>query len=170
MIVWERLDWTQYLSSRPHRVGIRIRFDREVDPIVKNSISTFIKWTKEVYTFPLRVIVYVKSTERIKAKDGEMVCGTFFRPDDYGVEPYIRVATGDYGLLAKSVGMDNALARILETLAHEMTHYYQYVNKVNLSYRGEEIQASKTASIVLDLFSQTRDHPWTGRAWTGPEK
>ena len=98
-------------------------------------------------------------TEKIKAKDGDMGFGTFFRPYGYPVEPYIRLATGDYSALEEARGRDNALAVILSSLAHEITHYYQYINKADLSLRGEEIQASRTASIILDLYAQTRDHP-----------
>ena len=159
MIIWECKDWQTFLSSAEHRTGLRFRFEKNVDASVRKAILDFSHWMKQNYAFPLRVVVYVKHKERIKACDGESVCGTFFRPYTYGVEPYIRIATGDYSVLKKQIGRDNALASILVSLAHELTHYYQYINKTEQTLRGEEIQAGRTASIILDRYALTRDHP-----------
>ena len=159
MIIWDCSDYSRFLRNKQFRKGIRLRFESGVDPIVRQAILDFITWAKQSFAFPLRLVIYVKATDRIKAKDGDLVCGTLFRPDDYPVEPYIRLATGDYSALEKENGRDNALASILWSLAHEITHYYQYINRTDLSLRGEEIQASRTASMIIDQYAQTRDHP-----------
>ena len=158
-MIWNCSDYNRFLQDKQLRRGIRLRFDPGVDPAVRQAILDFTSWVRQSYDFPLRLVVYVKAAERIKAKDGDMVFGTFFRPYDYPVEPYVRLATGDYSALEEARGRDNALAVILSSLAHEITHYYQYINKADLSLRGEEIQASRTASIILNLYAQTRDHP-----------
>ncbi len=117
--------WMDYYNNHNHRSGIRVRYEKNVDPEVKRAIGECIKWLRKTYDFPKRVNLYVKSSARIKSKNGENVCGTFFRPADRDREPYIRVATGDYPELLLDRGKDNALAAILQTIMHEISHYFQ---------------------------------------------
>jgi len=111
------------------------------------------------YYFPVRIIVYVKEAERIRAKDGDHVVGTFFEPYSYYDEPYIRIATGDYEELLSKNGKDNALASILISLAHELTHYYQWINNLQLTSMGRERQASRYARYIIDEYATIREHP-----------
>lgn len=53
--------------------------------------------------------------------------GHFLAPSDPEQEPYIRLAVGDYLQLLAAWGQDSALASILRSLAHELTHYFQWV-------------------------------------------
>lgn len=103
--------------------------------------------------------MYIKSSARVKSMYGDMVCGTFFRPADRNVEPYIRIATGDYPILAEKRGHDNALASYIWTIAHELTHYFQWLNDLPLTLIGEERQATNYANRILDEYANTRDHP-----------
>jgi hypothetical protein len=66
------------------------------------------------------------------------VSATFFAPFDKCVEPYIRVATGDYLELLEKNGQDNALAAFLGSIAHEMGHYYQWIDDLELDEEGAE--------------------------------
>lgn len=159
MSIWECDKWEEYLNNVPHRSGIRLRFEKGVDPEVRRAIIEFIDWLKSIYAFPLRVPIYVKKASRIKSLDGELVYGTFFRPNDYGVEPYIRLSSCDYRQSASGSEKDNELATILCCLAHEFTHYFQYINKAKLTLKGEEIQAGRCASMIIDCYSKKRDHP-----------
>ncbi len=149
--------WQNKKSSNKN--GIFIRFEREVDPEVRGALMRFVKWLRANYEFPIKLNVYVKSKPRITARDGERVCGIFFRPDNYGDIPYIKLATGDYAELASESGRDDALASIIWTFAHELTHYYQYASKAKLTLRGEEIQASHYAIKILRLYAETTKHP-----------
>ena len=141
------------------RSGLRMRYDVEVNEDVRRSVSEFVFWLRKEYTFPKRVCVYVKADRRIKSMKGDMVCGTFFRPADRDREPYIRIATGDYVELLAKWDRDNALAAILSTLAHELTHYFQWLNDLDLTLIGEERQATCYARQILSDYAQTRDHP-----------
>lgn len=158
--VWTSIDWVKNLQNNDNRrSGIRFRYDKTVHPEVKRAFMQFANWLRTQYSFPLRVVVYVKGAEMIRARDGENVVGTFFEPFSYADEPYIRVATGDYIELAEQSGKDNALASILWSLAHELTHYYQWINNVKLTDVGKERQASKLANQIIDEYSLTREHP-----------
>lgn len=46
------------------------------------------------------------------------------------------------------------------SISHEITHYYQWINDVNLTNLGAERQAISYAEFVLDEYVQT--HGLTG--------
>jgi hypothetical protein len=60
-------------------------------------------------------------------------------------------------------GRKHGLYQILWCFAHELTHYFQWLNSINLSLIGEERQASRIASFVLEQYADTKDDLW----WSG---
>lgn len=94
-----------------------------------------------------------------KYYDGEDVRTGIRLKFDKMVEPYIRVATGDYEKMLIQNGKDDALAAILGSIAHELTHYFQWINNLELTPIGEERQATQYARFILDEYSETREHP-----------
>ena len=42
---------------------------------------------------------------------------------------------------------------------HELTHYFQWINALELTPIGMERQATKYARYVLDDYAETREHP-----------
>lgn len=152
-------NWVNIYRGQKIRNGLRMRYEPDVDPEVREAIKQFISWLRTEYYFPMRVIVYVKASESIRAKDGEEVCGTFFGPFDPLLEPYIRVATGDYQKNLLKYGRDNALAGILCTIAHELTHYFQWVNQIKLTDRGIEWQATFYSRIIVQEYATIAGHP-----------
>ena len=159
MNIWTNDRWKKYYGEHPSPSGLRVRCEKSIDPEVTRAIKECVKWLRSKYIFPKRVRVYVKASRRVMAKNGEMVCGTFFRPADRDKEPYIRVATGDYMELLEQRGKDNALAAVLYTLIHELTHYFQWLNDLNLTLIGEERQATNYSRTIMFDYSETRDHP-----------
>ena len=151
--------WMYYYSNNNHRSGLRVRYEKNIDSEVKRAIGECIKWLRTTYDFPKRLNLYVKESVRIKAKNGENVCGTFFRPANRDVEPYIKVATGDYHELLLDRGKDNALATILQTIMHEISHYFQWLNDLDLTLIGEERQATNYSRKLMFEYAETRDHP-----------
>lgn len=160
MHIWTIEKWTENLEADETRSdGLRLRFDKKVDTEVREAFLRFVKWLRKEYYFPLRIVVYVKESARIKAKDGELVVGTFFEPYEYSMQPHVRVATGDYLELKNSIGRDDALASILMTLAHELTHYFQWINNLDLTPLGRERQATRYSHFILDEYAETCEHP-----------
>ena len=72
------------------------------------------------------------------------------------LEPYIRIATGDYLVLCEKWGEDNARIEILKSIAHELSHYFQWVNQLQLTEIGEERQAKKYDRLIIDQYLETR--------------
>jgi hypothetical protein len=71
------------------------------------------------------------------------------------VEPYIRVATGDYNASKRKYGRDNALAAILCSVAHEIVHYEQWIQGRETS----EQEAVRRAQRILRSYSKAVLHP-----------
>lgn len=157
--IWKSKRWQHYYDTDVTRSGLRVYFEKDVHGDVKRACKDMIKWLRSQYVFPKRVRLYVKASKRIKSMYGDMVCGTFFRPIDREVEPYIRIATGDYLDLVSECGEADALAAIIWTILHELTHYYQWLNDIELTPIGEERQATQYANRMLYEYAQTRDTP-----------
>lgn len=100
----------------------------------------------------MRVMVYVKNQEQICAHDGERVYETFFAPYDHSLEPYVRIAVGDYISLVEKRGEMNAAYALLECLAHELTHYYQWLAEWEMNNVLEEKQARYCARQVVRRY------------------
>jgi len=122
-------------QTSPQRTGLRIRGHRG-HPVVRRSLICFARWLRLEYEFPIRVPVYLFPEDHIVTLHGERGSASFFAPFDRSVEPYIRIATGDYLALRKECGRDNALAAFLHSLAHEITHYQQWISTGRTSERG----------------------------------
>lgn len=161
MHIWTLRAWEKYydLSDAKHRTGLRTRFEKGVDPEVRAACLRFCAWLRTEYFFPIRIPIYFKQAARIKAMDGELVSATFFEPVNRQDEPYARIATGDYQQLKEKIGRDNALASILLSVAHELTHYFQWINDIRLTAIGEERQASRYARFILDEYADVVEHP-----------
>lgn len=141
------------------RHGLRIRSDRGVDADVKAAFHRLAIWLRSEYAFPVRVPVYLKKSERIRAMDGDMTVGLFFEPFDKEREPYIRIATGDYYDLLVTDGRDDATATLLAAMIHELSHYYQWLLGLELSDAAAERQARYYEKAILSRYAETREHP-----------
>ncbi len=156
---WQCDKWESIYSNSNCRVGLRLKFDKDIDSEIKRASKEYCNWLRKMYYFPIRVPIYIKSKERIKSMSGELVTGTFFGPFDKFVEPYIRIAAGDYQELLRKRGKDNALAAILFSITHELTHYFQWLNDFEQTYRSEEWQATYYSGYLVNVYAEKKEHP-----------
>lgn len=54
--------------------------------------------------------------------------------------------------LYRDCGKYEALGCILETIAHELSHYFQWVNQLPLTQIGEERQATRYAKLIMNEY------------------
>lgn len=161
MHIWTIEKWRRFVPEADvhARSCICVRADRGVDGDLNAACRNFIRWIKSEYRFPLPICVYLKNQRALKTMDGDTAVGTFFEPTSCSTRARIRIAAGDYDELRAASGRDNAIATILTVVAHEMTHYFQWINQLTLTERGRERQANQYARFILDEYAQTREHP-----------
>jgi hypothetical protein len=134
------------------RTGLRLRCERGVSPEVRMVCIKFCKWLRTQIDFPIRVVIYLKKDYQIRnITTKEMVSATFLAPYDKDVEPYIRIATGDYYDLIKERGKKDALYAMLDCIAHEIIHYQQWLEDKKLNEEDAEEQGYK----LVDRYSET---------------
>ncbi|MBO4872930.1 MAG: hypothetical protein J5496_05910 [Lachnospiraceae bacterium] len=152
--IWNSREWMEnrYICSSDRRTGLRLRCEKKINPEVKDSFVKLVKWIRDRFFFPIRIPVYVKCSERIRARDGDLCVGIFFRPDNFITEPYISIATGDFEKLVSERGISQAKIAILLPLLHELTHYFQWINSVALTPVGEERQATRYAQSLMEEY------------------
>ncbi|RJG22784.1 hypothetical protein [Paenibacillus thiaminolyticus] len=138
------------------RTGLRIRSDKNVDVVLKKAFVHFAKWLRCHYNFPKRVPVYVKESYYIITHcSKEQVSATFFAPYDKQDEPYIRIATGDFYDLEQEHGRRDAILMTLKSLAHELQHYYQWLDDEEfLEDEAEEGARELIIEYIEDNFEE----------------
>ena len=142
------------MGVKKKRTGLRIcgaRGHREV----RAALIRYASWLRRNYEFPIRVPVYLSPRERITTMHGLQVTASFFAPWNRKVEPYIKVATGDYSSLKKEDGRENTLAEFIASMSHELVHYWQWLETGDVWERGVE----RKADAMLRRYELTVDHP-----------
>lgn len=135
------------------RSGLRVRCEQGVNPKVRQSCLDFAKWLRLYLEFPIRVVVYLKRAYQIKTQDGkEMVSATFLGPYSKDEEPYIKVATGDFQELVSERGEDNAILAILNSIAHEIIHYRQWLENPDFDEEKAETEAEHESTKLVDEY------------------
>lgn len=134
--------------------GLRIR-GHNAPKEVRDALLRFARWLRLCFDFPVRCPVYLSSRADLTTMHGETVSAAFFAPWEPDVEPYIRIATGDYSELCKAHSRDDALAAYLHSLAHELVHYWQWIETGLITERGVLVRASN----IVDRYALTTDHP-----------
>lgn len=124
-------------------------------PEVRRALIRYARWLRKTYEFPIRLPVYLFPSETIITQDGDHVSASFVAPFSRDVEPLIRIATGDYSLLKRTRGRDNALAAFLWSLSHEIVHYFQWLETGECFERGVAVKART----MLRRYATEVDHP-----------
>ncbi|KZZ85771.1 hypothetical protein [Bacillus sp. SJS] len=131
------------------REGLRVRVEKGVNEDVRTACLDFCKWLRKEMEFPVRVVIYIKKSYYVKnITTKQLASATFFAPYQLNVEPYIRIATGDYEDLVKVRGQIDALYAYMESIAHELAHYKQWLESRELN----EKEASKYSEELVDLY------------------
>jgi len=122
---------------------------------VREALKRFAKWLRQEYEFPIRVPVYLNQHHQFVTIEGKDATASFFAPYDSNVEPYIRIATGDYDELVAKWGKNDALASYMCSLAHEIVHYQQWISDGVTKEKG----VVKEAEAIMRRYAQAIDEP-----------
>lgn len=156
---WKCTEWQDFYKERSAlKTGLRLHFDKNVNRTVRSLFIDLAAWLRCSCSFPIRVNVYIKSSEAIKAADGDKVSATFFGPFDRLSEPYIRIATGDIEDLTHKAGIFSALCSEAASMIHELTHYYQWLNALELTEKQKERQALYYCEKIMYQYLDSRGY------------
>jgi hypothetical protein len=143
MIFWiEKQFKNEYLDSAD-KIGVRCRFSINFDEQVKNEIKKFISYVRKNYYFPIRLnVVFFDEAYFVNDIDGHKYYGVFYDGYD-NVYPKIHIAA--------RLTERNPLEDILFSIAHEITHYYQwyFLENEKRTDRSLEIEANKWSDYIL---------------------
>lgn len=167
MNIWKSENWKVFYSDKEVRMGLYTRFDNRIPPEIKWPCYMFCEWVRDYYEFPIRVMIYFKASNTVRAMSGEQVSGKCSKPYNRLEEPHITIATG-------------AVFAILCTIAHELTHYYQWINNTRqgdtvIEHRKNEREAQKLGEkkvyqYLIDLgMSQLTETYYEWKEWDGDQ-
>lgn len=156
MNVWLSKNWVNYYKHYNCRKGLRLNFEKGIDSNIRKECLKYCNWLRNKYEFPMRIPIYFKNVPYIKAKDGDHVSAIFFGPYERYIEPFISISLGKFADDVNIYGYKNCIIGIFNSITHELTHYFQWINNIELSEKGEELQAVYyTKLIVNEYLNQT---------------
>ena len=150
---WKCTRHKKFYADASLPTGLRFRFEREVHPDIRALFLDFGRWLRGNYAFPMRVTVRVKTCGKVRLLNGSMAYGAFRWFGDFE-PPYIRIPAGDYLERSAAVGSESAAEAILSSLVHELTHYFQWVNRIEQTDRSSEWQANYYRYRIIDLYME----------------
>ena len=110
-------------------MNLKVAISPVVQKMIKKDIKLYLVWLRKNYNFPLKVKIFISSDEFVRNMGtGEKVPATIFHPFDKTDTAIIKVATGDFNELSKENGKVTAINMILNSISHELQHYYQWVD------------------------------------------
>ena len=148
MIFWIEKQFKKEYINSAKETGIRCVFSKDYDDATKNEIMQFMKFIRANYYFPIRVrITIFNEAHFVSPVDGHRYYGVFYDGDDTKkTYPIIYIA----GKKTKR----NSIGDILSSIAHELTHYYQwyFLEDDKRTDRSLEIEANKWTEYILHTY------------------
>lgn len=136
--------------------GIYLHFASGVNKDLRKEIQSFLRWIRKKYVFPKKLNVYITDEAYVLTFiEKEQVTASIFFPDSERENPLIRVSTGDYSSMLIEDGRFVAVCSILASIAHEITHYYQWLRDVNCSFNEEQARR-KAVRVVYRYLDDKR--------------
>ena len=127
--------------------GVSLRFAKGVDGGLKRKIMAFCRWMRRNYVFPIKLKIFISDAPYIvNSITGEKVSASIFLPYDKS-SPLARVSTGDYRKDIEEIDQFSADCNVLASIAHEVTHYYQWLR--DDTSEPDERQAQRKAVRIV---------------------
>lgn len=141
---------TSYSDSKLS--GIRLCTQKNVLPAIREEVKVFLFWLRKRYFFPVRCNIKLKSSPYFLSadKNDKDTYGDFYYDKNDKEYPEIWIATGKI----RRENLDDRKNRILFTILHELTHYFQwyFFEFEKRTDRSLEVEANKWARYLLQEF------------------
>ena len=132
----------------------KVSISHKVDKHLKKEFRNYISWLEENYSFSLDLEIYVNEDDHIvNSVTGERALATFFFPFDKTDTGIIKVSTGDFKTTLKRNSTRDSILGTVNTLSHELQHYYQCVDDLEF----DEEQADDGAVSLTWEYIESKD-------------
>ena len=158
----EKKEKKDYLDSSTR--GLRLVFSDGVNSNLRLECTLFCKWLRAKYFFPIRIVVRMLSYSEFTTyigNENEMKEAVFryqLEFDNKAPEekrlPKIFIATGKYDKQQKRHGVNKTTRHYLNSIAHELTHYFQWIfyEFDNRTDRSIEMEANSWAGYLVQEY------------------
>lgn len=155
MNLWKQFEFQNNESSNSN--GISFHYEKGIDKQLRSLYIDFAKWLRKKYCFPIHINIYILNQEKVKLLSGVWAYGSFRwfenRP------PRIKIPSKiEYGSLSEYT-YDEIYEQILSSLVHELTHYFQWVLKLEQSNAVSERQANYYRYRIIDKYKKEKECP-----------
>lgn len=130
---------------------IKLSVRPTVNKLIAKKIINYIEWLSKNYEFPLQVDINITGAKFVyNSITVEKVNGTFYAPFDKTERSRIKISTGDFAQLMKLHGKEDAIFYMLETISHEIQHYYQWVDDLDFDEEDAEYGATELTTEYME--------------------
>jgi hypothetical protein len=144
------------MEIKENSQDLQIIFSPGLGDYLKETCLEFANWVRNKIDFPIPLKIYMKNVYKIKNSiTNEYVYATFWAPKSKNDEPYIRIAAR----ISDGSEKFDSVFSILSTFAHELIHYYQWVNDKKL-YENE---AKKKGAELVEEYVELKTDELTQR-------
>lgn len=142
--IWIDLEYKSHYSDSKS-CGLYTYIDKTLSHDISAKISTFLVWLKKRYFFPIRCNIFIENEKHFQSSKKSRTCqGIFFASGDLSRTKLPRIY----------VASDTSYEYLIFTIAHELTHYYQwyFYQDEKQTDRSLEIEANKYAQWLTSLY------------------
>ena len=146
--MWIEKEYSQNYKDCPAQ-GLRLKFYNDFSDAQKSSLKEFCNFLRKKYFFPIRVYMLLCNTQKFKdPDDGHLYSGIFYDNGDCRRKTYPRIC------VAAHFDNENQFLDVCYTIAHELTHYFQwfFLEDEKRSGRSLEIEANKWADYLTGEY------------------
>ena len=140
----------QYSDCPVH--GLRLKFYEGISQTEKEDCLKFCNWLRKNYWFPIRIrLDFIPQKKFRDPQDGHYYYGIFYSNKESRRKIYPRI------FIATQIKNQSERNNVFFTVAHELTHYYQwyFYEDERKSIRSLEISANKWAYYILSEYQET---------------
>lgn len=135
----------KYLYNDSKVQGLRLHFCEGVQLNNKETCKAFCHWLQKKFFFPIRCNIIFSPLKKFKRKTKGGCYGVFFSNKEYAFKRYPQI------YIATNFKSKEDEYSCLITIAHELTHYYQwyFYEDEKSTERSLEIMANKWARYIV---------------------
>ncbi|MDU3373988.1 hypothetical protein ACLI5Y_13855 [Enterococcus innesii] len=136
---------------------IEIKFKPSVNKYLLKVIYPYIDWLSENYSFPKKITIDITGSRFVyNSVTAQKATATFFGPYDFSeLNAYIKISTGNFFDDCKKFGKKEAEKILLESISHEIQHYYQWIDQIPFDEGDAEYGAEE---LTWEYIEYSRDN------------